>query len=360
MDKQINVGLIGYGVGGQVFHAPVLTAIDGLILKKIRASKPAQVALANKRYPGAELVTDAGDIINDKTIDLVVITAPNTLHFQMAQQALEAGKHVVVDKPFTISSAEADELIELANTKQQVLSVFQSRRFDSDFRTVQKVIKSGLLGNLVEIESRYDRFRNFLKPYAWREEDIPGSGLLYDLGSHLIDQALTLFGMPMSVTAFISKQRAGTKVDDNFELILHYSGIKVTLKSGMLVREHLQRFVLLGEEGSYVKKGIDVQEEALKAGLTPRMASAWGTEPEEIWGIINTSVKGLNFRGKVESEKGDYAAYYQNVYEAIVNGSALLVTAEQARDVIRIIELAFQSDSENRTMDVTEFLKKIK
>jgi predicted dehydrogenase len=353
MDKQINVGLIGYGIGGQVFHAPVLTAVDGLILKKIRAVKPEQVKLANKRYPQAVLVQDAEDIIKDPEIDLVVIAAPNTLHFRMAQQALEAGKHVVVDKPFTILSVEADELIALAIKKQRMLSVFQSRRFDGDFRTVQKIINSGLLGKIVEIESRYDRFRNFLKPNAWREENIPGSGLLYDLGSHLIDQALALCGVPLALTAFILRQRTGTRVDDNFELILHYEGIKVTLKSGMLVREPLQRFVLFGEEGSFVKKGIDVQEEALKAGLTPQTISGWGIEPSEIWGIINTTVKGIHFTGKVESEKGDYTTYYQNIYEAITKQSPLMVTAEQARNVIRIIELAFESDKERKTVEFT-------
>jgi predicted dehydrogenase len=353
MNKNINVGLIGYGIGGQVFHAPVLTAVEGLILKKIRAIKPEQVNLAHKRYPEAKLVSDAKDIINDAGIDLVVIAAPNTLHFSIAQQALDSGKHVVVDKPFTISSAEADQLISLANKKQKALSVFQSRRFDSDFRTVQKVINSGLLGNIVEVESRYDRFRNFLKPNAWREENIPGSGLLYDLGSHLIDQALTLFGLPQAITAFILRQRAGTKVDDNFELILHYAGMKVTLKSGMLVREPLQRFVILGEEGSFVKKGMDVQEEALKAGLTSQTASGWGVEPSEIWGVINTTVKGIHINGKVESEKGDYTAYYQNMHDAITKHAPLLVTAEQARNVIRIIELAFQSEKEKRTIDFT-------
>jgi predicted dehydrogenase len=351
MNKNINVGLIGYGIGGQVFHAPVLTVVDGLILKKIRAIKAGQVSLAKKRYPETELVATAEDIIDDNAIDLVIIAAPNTHHFPMARQALNAGKHVVVDKPFTITSAEADELIALANKKQKLLSVFQSRRFDSDFRTVQKIIESGLLGNIVELESRYDRFRNYLKPNAWREEAIPGSGLLYDLGSHLIDQALTLFGLPLAVTAFIMNQRTGTKVDDNFELILKYPGMKVTLKSGMLVREPLQRFVLLGENGSFVKKGMDVQEEALKAGLSAQTTTGWGIEPIEIWGILNATVKGIHISGRVESEKGDYIAYYQNIYDAVSKQSPLIVTAGQARNVIRIIELAIQSDKLEKTIE---------
>jgi scyllo-inositol 2-dehydrogenase (NADP+) len=353
MDKKVHVGLIGYGIGGQVFHAPILTAVEGLVLKKIRAARTEQIKLANERYPEAETVADADDIIGDPAIDLIVIASPNTVHLPMAKQALQAGKHVVVDKPFTITSAEGDELIALAAKKQKVLSVFQSRRFDSDFRTIQQVIKTGLLGNLVEMESRYDRFRNFLKPNAWREEDIPGSGLLYDLGSHLIDQALTLFGLPGSVTAFILKQRKGTKVDDNFELLLHYPDIKVTLKSGMLVREPLQRFVLFGEEGSFIKKGMDVQEEALKMGLTPKTTQNWGVESEEIWGTIYSKVNGIQINGKVESSTGDYRIFYENIYAAITRGVSLLVTAEEARNVIRIIELAQRSAKEKRTIEYT-------
>jgi scyllo-inositol 2-dehydrogenase (NADP+) len=354
MKKKINVGLIGYGIGGQVFHAPLLTCVDGLMLKKIRVNNPSDAALANKRYPQVELVKDSKDIINDPTIDLVIITSPNTLHFALATEALNAGKHVVVDKPFTISSKEADEVINLANEKQKVLSVYHSRRFDSDFKTVQKIIDSGLLGNIVELESRYDRFRNFLKPNAWREDDAPGSGLLYDLGSHLIDQAVTLFGLPDALTAFINRQRSGSKTDDNFELIFYYKKIKVTLKSGMLIREPVFRFLLLGNEGTFIKKGMDVQEEALKAGLTPNDINNWGVEPAAIAGIINTTANGIHFTGNVESEKGDYKSYYENIYAAITNNVPLLVTAQQARNVIRIIELAFISEREKKTIEFTQ------
>ena len=193
--------MIGFGTGGQIFHAPILTSVDGLILNKIRATKPGDVAIAKTRYPGAEIVSDTEDIINDPTIDLIVITTPNLTHLPIARKALEAGKHVIVDKPFTIRSSEADDLIALASENKSILSVFHSRRFDSDFKTVQKIMTSSLLGEISELESRYDRFRNYLKPDAWREENIPGSGILYDIGSHLIDQALTLFGLPDAIAA---------------------------------------------------------------------------------------------------------------------------------------------------------------
>jgi scyllo-inositol 2-dehydrogenase (NADP+) len=354
MDKKINVGLIGYGIGGQVFHAPILSSVKGLFLKKIRASKPEQLALARQRYPEAELVPDADNIILDPSIDLVVITTPNALHFPLAAQALEAGKAVVVDKPFTLTSVEADALIALAGKKNGILSVFQNRRFDSEFRTLQKVIASGILGSIVELESRYDRFRNYLKPNAWREEDIPGAGILYDLGAHLIDQSLVLFGLPQAIGADIRMQRNGARADDYFELALYYPRVKVTLRSGMLVRQPLQRFALMGTEGIYIKYGMDVQEEALKAGFTPLNRPDWGVEPVENWGTINTSCKGLHLVGRIESERGDYSDFYRNIYETLTGQSSLLVTAPEARQVIRVIEIARQSSKERRTIDFTE------
>lgn len=353
MNKIINVGLIGFGAGGQTFHAPVLTTVKGLKLTKIRAAKPAQILAAKEKYPDAAVVATSNDIIDDPDIELVVITTPNTAHYPLAVQALKAGKHVVVDKPFTINTKEADELIKLADKKKLVLSVYQSRRFDSDFYTIKKIIANELLGDIVELESRYDRFRNYLRPNAWREEDEPGSGILYDLGVHLTDQAQILFGLPMAVTADIRIQRKGAKATDNFEVILHYPTIKVTLKGGMLVREPLPRFILLGTNGSFVKYGLDVQEEALKAGFTSETKTGWGVEPENIWGTINTEIKGQHIVGKIHSEQGNYADFYSNIYKAILGKEPLIVTALQARNNIRIIELAIQSHQERRTVDFT-------
>lgn len=351
MEKIIRVGLIGFGVGGQVFHAPVLTTVKGLELVKIRAAKPEQVNIAKAKYPGAAIVNTSEEIFDDENIDLIVIATPNTSHFPLAMQALQAGKHVVVDKPFTINTKEADELIALAASKNLVLSVYHDRRFDSDFQTLQKIIKNKFLGGIVELESRYDRFRNFLKPNAWREEDAPGAGILYDLGSHLIDQVQVLFGLPEAVTADLRVQRKGAKAVDNFEVILHYPGIKASIKGGMLIREPLPRFILLGNDGSFVKYGLDVQEEALKAGFNSLTKSKWGIEPPDIWGTLNTEVNGQHFVGKIESEKGDYAAYYLNIYHTILGKENLIVTPLQARNTIRIIELAMQSQQEKRTID---------
>jgi predicted dehydrogenase len=194
-----------------------------------------------------------------------------------------------------------------------------------------------------------DRYRKYIKDRAWREDDIPGSGVLFDLGSHLIDQALNLFGVPAAITADLRMQRQVAKTTDNFELILHYNKLKVTLKSGMLVRAALPHFILLGENGSFVKYGVDIQEEDLKAGLTPLTKSNWGDEPEELYGIISTTANGLDINGKVKSEKGDYREYYSNIYDVITNNNTLAVTPQQARNTIKIIEYAMES-SQNKCM----------
>ena len=330
---------------------PLVTSVKGLHLAKIRASKEAQVASASALYPQAEIVANAEDIFNDPSIELIVISTPNTTHFSLAKAALLAGKHVVLDKPFTINTEEADELIALAMEQNKILTVYHTRRWDSDFITLQKLIQSELLGRLVEFESRYDRFRNYLRPGAWREEDLPGSGILYDLGSHLIDQALVLFGLPDAINADLRIQRKEARANDNFELILHYPNLKVTLKAGMLVKETLPRFILLGDQGSFVKYGMDVQEEALKAGQKPLTNNKWGIEPSTIWGKVNTEYKGIHLTGTIESEPGNYAALYQNVYDAITGKGELQVKPGQARNTIRIIELALQSHAEKRTVE---------
>lgn len=354
MKKNINVGLIGFGMAGRVFHAPFIANVPGLHLKKIRETKQDNIEIINTFYPDAEIVNDSQAILQDETIDFVVVGSPNATHFALAKEALQAGKHVLVDKPFTVTTAEADELIQLANQKQKVLTVFQNRRWDSDYKTVQKVVESKVLGNLVEYGAYYDRFRNFIKEDTWKEENLPGSGLLYDLGSHLIDQALYLFDLPEAVTADIRVQRQGSNIVDYFELILHYPQLKAILKSGMLVREPGPHFVLHGDQGAYVKYGMDVQEEELKQNRHPKGNAAWGIEPEEQWGVLNTDINGLHFKGKIESEAGDYTGLYRNVYRVILGEEELIVKPEQARNTIRIIELALQSNEEQRTVLFTD------
>jgi predicted dehydrogenase len=291
-------------------------------------------------------------LLKDDEIELIVVATPNSSHFELARQSLIAGKHVVVDKPFTNTSAEAQELIDLARTQNRLITVHHNRRWDGDFLTVRKLIDGNVLGRLAEYESHFDRFRSQVRPDAWREEEGEGSGILFDLGSHLIDQAQVLFGQPRMLTADIRVQREMAKAVDNFELILDYDGLKVTLKATMLAREPGPRFLLYGTDGSFLKYGLDPQEEALKQGRTP-MDAGWGEEPKDLWGRLNTQSGELHIEGLVETLPGCYQAFYQNVADAIRGRAELAVKPEEARNTIRIIELAMQSSRERRTVGWT-------
>ncbi|SKB35212.1 Predicted dehydrogenase [Parapedobacter luteus] len=351
MASEVNVGLIGFGMAGQVFHAPVITAIDGLRLRSVSARKPEQQKVLQERYPGVAVVAHADDIIHDDDIDLVVVATSNDVHYTLAKAALLAGKHVVVEKPFTNTAAEADELITLAKERGLLLSVHHNARWNSDFLTVKKVMESGRLGRLVSFEARYDRFRNTLREGAWREAGLPGSGILYDLGAHLIDQSLQLFGTPEAINADLRKQRPGAQAVDDFELILHYPQLKVSLKGAMLVKEPSPRYALYGLNGAFVKYGVDPQEAALKAGESPRGNPDWGRESSDIWGKLNVLQAGTDIIEYIESERGNYPAFYRNIWAAVLGRQTLAVKPEEARNVIRIIELAEKSWMERRTVD---------
>ena len=352
MASNIRTGIIGYGLSGRVFHAPFIDVVEGYELSMISTANPERKALAQERYPSAAIVPSGEDIINDPNIDLVIVTSPNTDHFRWAKEALLAGKHAVVEKPFTIDAAEANELIDIAKQQKKILTVYHNRRFTSDTKTVKKLLDSGLLGEIVDYETHFDRYRTDPRPRgAWREEPLPGSGIFYDLGSHLIDQALWFFGMPTAVTAEINKQRPWAKADDHFDVRLHYPTFTATLKSGMICRIPGATYMLHGTNGSFVKYGLDVQEATLDGGAKP-VGNDWGREPESIWGTLNAEYEGVKFQGKVESEQGDYREYFINLRDAINGKAELAVKPEEARDVMRIIELAFQSSQERRTVEV--------
>lgn len=347
MKEEINVGLIGYGGGGRYFHAPIIASVPGLKLYKVYTTKAENVLHLKESYDGVQVVSRIEDIVEDPDIQLVVVATPNALHFETAKRALENGKNIVVEKPFTPTTEEADILISLAKANYKLLTIHQNRRWDSDFRTVEKVVKSGVLGDIVSCEAHFDRYNPAFK-HNWKEKDTPGSGVLYDLGSHLIDQALCLFGLPEELFANLEIQKQGGAAADYFQLILKYKGLSVTLKAGSLVREAGPRYAVHGTKGSYIKYGLDVQEAALKNGQLPKNSIDWGKEPEELWGKINTEVNGVHIVGKIESEAGDYREFYRNVYDAVLGRDALKVLPEQARNTIRIIELAMQSSAEKR------------
>jgi predicted dehydrogenase len=310
----------------------MIEAVDGLRLAKVVAHR----------------TDDLSAVLDDAEIDLVVVTTPNASHAALAERALTAGKHVVIEKPFATTSADARRLAALARDRGLVLAIHHNRRWDGDFLTVRRIVEAGLLGRLVDFESHFDRFRNTPKPNAWREQEVDGSGILFDLGPHLVDQALALFGLPEAITADVRVQRDLTRTDDRFELILHYENLKVTLEAGMLVRERGPRFALHGTLGSFVKFGMDPQEEALKAGRAPA-GPGWGEEPREQWGTLNTEVGGLHVEAKVETIAGAYQSFYENVRDAI-GGAALVVTPDEAATTVRIVELARQSSAERRTV----------
>lgn len=346
MSKQFNVGLIGYGMAGQVFHAPMITSISGFNLKSIRETKEPNIELANLRYPDAAIVSTSEEIFNDPEIDLVVLATPNTAHYSLAREGLLMGKNVVVDKPFTITYEEAVDLIQLAKSRGKMISVFQNRRWDSDYLTVKKLLAAETLGDIAEVEIHFDRFRPNLKGNAWREEKLPGSGVLYDLGAHLIDQSLQLFGEPTELHADVRAQRKEAIVDDYFQVDLFYKGFKVILKAGVLVKELGPHFILHGTKGSFIKYGLDVQETALKEGKTPNQEPEWGREPESLQGKLNLDDNGEDKISRIKSETGDYRKFYQNIHDHLEVGAELAVKPEEAAQVIRIIEMCFKSSAE--------------
>lgn len=346
MKTTLQVGLASYGMSGEVFHAPLLSCHPSFKLAKIVERKTQRAPL---RYPDIKSVKTYDELLADPGIDLIVVNTPNHLHYQQAKQALEAGKHVIVEKPFTVTAQEAQDLIDKASNKKRILSVFQNRRWDGDFMTLQQVVENNLLGILVEFEAHYDRFRNYVEANTWKEETGPGSGILYNLGSHMIDQALVLFGMPQAITADIRRQRPQGKIDDSYDIRMDYPDLRVILKSSYLVREPGPRYTLLGTDGTFLKYGIDPQEEALKAGKRP-VEKDWGIEAKEFWGKINTQLGNVHIIGHIETKAGAYSLFYDNIYEAITQGKPLTVQPGQALQVIRIIEAAIQSNQLQQTV----------
>ncbi len=336
----ISTAVISYGISARTFHIPFLKTVPGFSLDMILQRHGDDAVLA---HPGIKLVRSYEEVLADASIELVVICSPNTTHFPYAKAAMLAGKHVVVEKPFTNTSAEALELMRVAEQTGKICSVYQNRRYVGDFLTMKKIIDDGLLGETREFFAHYDRFRPDPRTYGlWREEALPGSGIFYDLGPHLIDQSICLFGMPKFVYADIMKMKAYSKVDDYVDLKLYYDNLIVTLHASMLVREMGPRYMIHGTKGSFIKYGEDPQEEMLKAGQLP-IGEAWGQEKAEYHGLLHTEINQEVVRTIYPTLKGDYGDYYRNIHNSIKIGTPLKETAEDGYKVIKIIELAFES-----------------
>lgn len=346
--QPIATALLSYGMSGEVFHAPLLHALPQFKLHTVVQRRGQK---AKDHFPGLAVVPTVEEVFNDPAIELVIVNTPNETHLEFAANAIKAGKHVVVEKPFTVDVNEADALIDLAAKHKKVLTVFQNRRWDGDFLTVKKIIDEGRVGKVVEFEAHYDRFRNYIEQNTWKEEARLGTGIVYNLGSHMLDQVIMLFGMPDYVDARIGIQRPGGQVDDYYDIRMEYRDLLVIVKSSYLVKESMPRYIIHGVDGSFVKFGLDPQEQALKDKKTPGRGD-WGIEPEESWGKLNTQVNGTAFEGRIETQPGDYLAFYTNVFEAIREGKELAVKPQQARDVIQLIEACYESNQKRMAIRI--------
>ena len=363
MEKNFRVAVIGYGVGGAVFHAPLVNAVPGLELVAIVSNNPERVAQARGEFPNIKILASAEAVFaKPLQYDLVVITSPNRFHFPQAKAALLAGLHVVIDKPMAVQAKECKELIDLAKQQNKLLSVFHNRRWDGDFLTVQKILQEEMLGTVVRFESRFERYRPQPKTGAWRElgtkED--GGGLLFDLGSHLIDQACALFGSPSSVYCELDKRRADVETDDDCFIALSFaSGVRAHLWASVLCRIKGPRYRVSGHQGSFEKYGMDPQEDALRAGLRPSAQIDgqnlnWGEDTKSNWGNVFTQMNGLAVHGQVETLPGDYCSYYQKILAALRGFPfvAAPVVAEDAYQTALIIEAAYKSAAEKLVIDL--------
>ena len=350
MKQIIKVGLTGFGISAKVYHAPFLKLSPHYTVTTVLERHQQQ---SKAFFPEAAIVTNIEELLQ-ADINLVVITTPNDTHFSYALKALQAGKHVVVEKPFTIQSKEAAQLINIAAQKNLVLTVYHNRRYVSDYLTVQKLLQQNLLGEVHTFETHYNRYRAEERPNAWREKPVPGSGILYDLGAHLIDQVLSLFGMPQFITADVRLQRPHAKATDLFDVRLDYGFLQARLSAGMLVRETGPRYMIHGSNGSFIKNGEDPQEVKLRAGVMPY--AGIGKEPEAIYGLLHTVIDGKTIKENVVSEEGDYSLFYEDLYNTLIHNAPLKIKPQEAFNVIKLVELAEESSLEKCTVACKGFM----
>jgi predicted dehydrogenase len=345
---RLKVGLVGYGYAGKTFHAPLIAAVPALHLVAVASSDPAKV---HADWPQVSVHATPAELIGRDDLDLVVIATPNDTHHPLARAALLAGRNVVVDKPFTVALHDARELVALARKRRRVLSVFHNRRWDGDFMTLRRLVGEGALGRVVEMASRHDRFRPEVRQ-RWREGAGPGAGLWFDLGPHLVDQALQLFGRPRAIALQRDLTRDGALADDWFHASLRYDRLHVHLHAGMLVAASAPRFTAHGTLGSFVKDGLDTQEDALKAGVRPTWPAQpdWGLDPGRAT-LVRRAGDGTAMSTEVALERGTHMAYFAGVAAAIRNEAANPVPPEEALAVMELIELGIASAAQRRELE---------
>jgi scyllo-inositol 2-dehydrogenase (NADP+) len=341
--KAIQTALLSYGMSGRIFHAPFLEIHSGfeLVGSYERSQKNIQ-----KAYPGTHSYDVLEEVINDPDIELIIVNTPIPTHFDYAYQALKAGKHVVVEKAFTNSTAEALELQKIASKAGKHIFVYQNRRWDSDFLTVKKVIESGQLGDIVEAEFHFDRYNGAKSPKMHKELPGPGAGIIFDLGPHIIDQALHLFGNPSHVFADLRKTRPGTEVEDLFEILLYYPEMRVRLKAGYYFKVPVPAFQVHGKLGSFIKTRSDRQEADLDADRKPQ-GDSWGQESPTDFGVMQ--VDGGNPE-RIPSEKGNFMAFYENVFQSLRGDATPAVSVQDGINSMRVIDAAIESSREKRVV----------
>jgi scyllo-inositol 2-dehydrogenase (NADP+) len=339
----IRVGLVGFGMAGRVFHAPLISSVEGL---KLAAVVERHTNQAEERYPGIITYRSLEEMLADESLGLLVVATPSGTHFDVARQALDAGKNLVVDKPVSVISSEIAQLIALAKSKGTLLIPFHNRRWDSEFQTIQKLLAEGLLGRLVHVESRLDRWRPGATRRPWKEDPEQGGGVLLDLGTHLVDQALALFGKPLGVSAEVLRERDGQGANDSITVRLSYPELRVTLGANNLSSPSGARFHLRGTRGNFRKKTADRQEEELNK-ITRIAAPSWGQEPAGEWGILHVDVDGGMVTRPVESVPGNYRLFYAGVRDALLGKAPVPVAAIDAWRGSRVLEWA-QASSDAR------------
>jgi len=344
----INTALISFGMSGKVFHAPFIAANPNFNLVGSWERSTKNIVAT---YPGTKSYNSYEELLADSNIDLVVVNSPNDSHFTYVKSALLAGKHVVCEKAFTNTSAEAQELDELANKKGLKLAVYQNRRYDADFLTIQKLISEGEIGDFLDVQISFERYRTTLSPKKHKESVTPGAGLLYDLGPHLVDQALVLSGMPLAVFADIRITRKVGIVDDYFSMILYYPSHRITLTSGMVFMTQLPGYKIYGTKGCFIKNRSDIQEADLIAGKKPGTEN-WGEEVEADFGKLYTDHNGLITSQIVPSIPGNYGMFYEKMVDAILNNAPVPTTAQEGKNIIRILEAARNSAFNKRVVGV--------
>jgi len=335
-------------MSGKLFHAPFIQQhpgyeLTGIVERHNNDSK--------ERYPQSTLYRSIDELIADKSIQLIIVNTPTHLHYENAKAALMAGKNIVVEKPFAVTVKEAEEITALAREKKLFISIYQNRRYDGDYHAIKDVLEKKLLGELREVEIRYDRFRPIPAGKPHKEGDLPGAGIIYDLSPHLVDQALQLFGWPEALFGDVWRMRKTVQASDYFEILLYYPDMRVRLKATCVAREPLPSYILHGMKGSFLQQRSDLQEIQLNAGAIPSLKS-WCPSPAQPDGLLHTEINGEVVRKELTSTAGNYMGYYDDVYKALTGGAPNPVPPEDGINTIKIIEAALKSASEGKIIDL--------